>query len=93
MAKRRNKARKIREALAANPSASVRDIIETLKAQRVRVVPAQVYNIKSQMANGAGGAKTKGDQYAALIQAKKLADAMGGIDKARAALDVLAKLV
>jgi hypothetical protein len=31
--------------------------------------------------------------YASLIQAKKLADAMGGVDKAREALDVLAKLL
>ena len=87
MAKRRNKSAKIREALAANPDASVKEIIATLRGSRVRVVPAQVYAIRSTMGKG----KPKG--YDVLIQAKRMADAMGGIDKARAALDVLSKLV
>ena len=91
MAKRRNKAAKIRQALTDNPSASVKEIVATLKASRVRVVSAQVYAIRSTMSNGNG--KRKPNAYEALIQAKRLADAMGGIDKARAALDVLAKLV
>jgi len=87
MAKRRNKAAKIRAALAENPDASAREVVETLAAQRVRVTAAQVYNVKSTVA------KPKADGYASLIQAKRLADAMGGVDKARAALDVLAKLL
>jgi hypothetical protein len=37
--------------------------------------------------------KPRGDSYASLIRAKKLADALGGVDQARAALDVLAKLL
>ena len=37
--------------------------------------------------------RPKSGGYDALVQAKRLADAMGGIDKARAALDVLARLV
>jgi hypothetical protein len=55
----------------------------------VRVAASQVYNAKSQ------GSKThaNGDAYADLVAAKKLAVAMGGIDKARAALDALAKLL
>ncbi len=85
MAKRRNKAAKIRAVLAENPDASAREVVETLAAQRVRVTPAQVYNVKA--------GKPKANGYASLIQAKKLADAMGGVDKARAALDVLAKLL
>lgn len=87
MAKRRNKAAKIRVALADNPNASAKEIVRTLAAQRVRVTPAQVYNVKST------SAKPKENGYASLIQAKKLADAMGGVEQARAALDVLAKLV
>jgi hypothetical protein len=88
MAKRRNKASKIREVLAQlGHDASAKDVIGTLAARRVRVTAAQVYNIKSTMG------KPKADGYAALIQAKKLADAMGGVEKARQALDVLAKLV
>ena len=87
MAKRRNKAAKIRAALADNPGASAKEIVKALAAQRVRVTPAQVYNVKSTTA------KPKVDGYASLIQAKKLADALGGVEQARAALDVLAKLV
>ena len=87
MAKRRNKAAKIRALLADNPEATAKEIVKTLAAQRVRVSPAQVYNVKSTTA------KPKLDGYASLTQAKKLADALGGIDQARAALDVLARLL
>jgi len=87
MPKRRNKAAKIRALLADNPDATAKEIIQTLEAQRVRVTPAQVYNVKSMTA------KPKVNSYASLIQAKKLADALGGVEKARAALDVLAKLM
>jgi hypothetical protein len=38
-------------------------------------------------------AKPKLDGYASLIQAKKMADALGGVEQARAAPDVLAKLL
>ena len=37
--------------------------------------------------------KSKLDGYASLVQAKKLVDAMGGVEKARAALNALTKLV
>jgi hypothetical protein len=106
MAKRRvNKAAKIREALAANPQASVKEIIALLAAQRVKVVSPQVYAIRAKMGSAEvtsapadsspakPKAKKKTDQFAALIQAKKLADAMGGVDKARAALDILAQIL
>jgi hypothetical protein len=87
MAKRRNKAAKIRGVLAENPDATAREVIESLAAQRVRVSAAQVYNVKSTIG------KPRASGYDSLIQAKKLADAMGGVEMARAALDVLAKLV
>jgi len=94
MAKRRNKAAKIRQVLSDNPSASAKEVVELLAAQRTRVSAAQIYNVKSMMggtkARSSGGKLGKYDQ---LIQAKKLADAMGGIDKARAALDVLSRLM
>lgn len=37
MARRRNKAAKIRAFLAENPAATAREIVETMAAQRVRV--------------------------------------------------------
>ena len=86
MAKRRNNAAKIRAVLADKPDATAKEIVKTLAAQRVRVTPAQVYNVKSTTA------KPKVDGYASLIQAKKLADALGGVKDARAALDVLARI-
>jgi hypothetical protein len=93
MAKRSNsKAAKIRALLAERPDASAKEIVEVLAARRVRVTPAHVYNVKSTSANGKQVAR-KASGYESLIQAKKLAEAMGGVDKARAALDVLAKLV
>ena len=87
MAKRRNKAAKIRALLADNPDATAKEVVKTLAAQHVRVTPAQVYNVKST------AAKPQLNGYASLIQAKKLADALGGVKQARAALDVLAKLM
>lgn len=85
MAKRQNKAAKIRAVLADNPDASARDVVEALAAQRVKVLPAQVYGLMSK--------KPKLNGYDQLIAAKRLADKLGGVDKARAALDVLAKLL
>jgi hypothetical protein len=87
MAKRRNKAAKIRALLAENPNATAKEIVEKLAAQRVRVTPAHVYNVKSM------ASKPKMNGYESLVQAKKLADKLGGIENARAALDVLAKLL
>lgn len=93
MAKRRNKASKIREFLAERPDASAKEVVAALAAQRVRVSPAQVYNIKSTGAKPGRPGRPQASGYDSLVQAKKLADAMGGIDEARRALDVLAKLV
>jgi hypothetical protein len=90
MAKRRNKAAKIRAILTERPDATAREIVEALAAQRTRVSPAQVYNVKSSLGKPKSSARSNG--YANLLQAKKLADAMGGIDRARQALDLLAKL-
>ena len=87
MPKRRNKSAKIRALLSENPDASAKEIVEVLARQRVRVSPAQVYNAK------AGMAKPKDSGYASLIKAKRLADAMGGVEEARRVLDVLARLV
>jgi hypothetical protein len=95
LAKRRNKSAKIRDALAAHPKATAKEIVDALKAQHVRVSAAHVYNVKATMGKESHGRSSNGrsNAYDALIQAKKLADAMGGIDKAREALDVLAQLL
>jgi len=93
MAKRADsKAAKIRAVLAERPDAKAKEVVETLKAQKVKVTTAQVYNVKATSGNGKPAAK-KASGYESLIQAKKLADALGGVDKARAAMEVLARLV
>jgi hypothetical protein len=94
MAKRSNsKAAKIRTLLAERPDAKAKEIVEALAAKKVKVSVAQVYNVKSTSGNGKPVAKKASGGYESLIQAKKLADAMGSVDRARAALAVLAKLV
>ena len=98
MAKRSNsKAAKIRALLVERPDTKASEIVAALAAQKVKVTPGQVYNLKSTMGITTGGngkpAAKKASAYESLIQAKRLADAMGGVEKARAALDVLAKLV
>ena len=93
MAKRRNKAAKIREAIAEmGPDATAKEVVVALAARRVRVTPQQVYNVKSTT-SPPRKAKPQRDEYATLVQAKQLADALGGIEPARAALAVLAKLL
>ena len=93
-----SKAAQIRAVLAERPDAKAKEVVEALAAQKVKVTVGQVYNLKSTIdkassnGNGKPVAK-KASGFESLIQAKKLADAMGGVDKARAALDVLAKLV
>ena len=101
MAKRSDsKAAKIRALLKERPDAKAMEIVQALAAQKVKVSPAQVYMVKSASGKTTGrrgrpatSNNGKPTGIDALIQAKKLSDSMGGIDKARAAMAVLAKLV
>ena len=95
MAKRSDsKAAKIRALAASKPGITAREVIDTLAKQKVKVTAPHVYAI---LANGSkpkrGRPAKAGNKYASLVQAKRLADAMGGVEKARAVLDVLARLV
>jgi hypothetical protein len=92
MAKRRNKAAKIRAALTEmGTDTAPKDVIAALKAQRVKVTPQQVYMAKTQLGKSKGS-KRDSSPYASLLAAKQLVDKLGSVDKAREALDVLAKL-
>ena len=91
-----SKADKIRAIIAEKPEAKAKDIVEALAAKKVKVTLPQVYGLMSKASKPKRGrpARAKAsNKYESLVQAKKLADAMGGVEKARAALDVLAKLV
>jgi hypothetical protein len=90
MAKRRNKAAKIRAVLAEmGTDAPAKDVVAALSKQRVKVTPQQVYMTRTAL--GKKPAKTD-SPYAALLAAKQLVDKLGSVAKAREALDVLAKL-
>src|SRR5262245_50740780 len=105
MARRKtNKSAKIREYLSANPSATPSKIIEALKEKGVKVGASLVSQVKYGQMKGKNGRRKKRGRPAArsvngqrvdftqLVEAKTLADKMGGVERARQALDLLAKL-
>lgn len=99
-----NKAKTIRDYAEANPGAGPKAISAALKEQAVDASPAYVSTIlalarkakrKGKKAVGrpaGGGGGAGGDYLSVLIKAKKLAEQLGGVDKAKAALDALVKL-
>lgn len=100
-----NKAQAIRDILnSSGMQTPTKDVVKTLSDQGIVVSAAHVSNIKAQLrkgggksgANGAGrrGRKPAGDQVsvAALMEAKRLADRLGGIEQARAIFDALSRL-
>lgn len=90
MAKRRhNKAALIRQIEAEKPDATAAEIVAALAAKRVKVTPAYIYALRAK-GNGKPAALSGID---ALVKAKKMADALGGVDAARELLAALAKLV
>jgi hypothetical protein len=97
-----NKSLAIRTYKSNHRKAGPKEIVAALKAEGIDVSPAFVSTVLSNARRKGGkrGRKAaaapagRGDKaLASLIQAKKLSDAMGGIDKARAALDALAKIL
>lgn len=97
--KRGAKSQAIRDELEKNPKAAPKEIVEALKANRIKVTSQMVSTLRSKQ-NGAGKKRRKkrkaatGEMVAVetLVRAKKLAIQLGGIDKAREAIDALAKL-
>lgn len=102
-----NKSELIREILNGGADVRNKDVIATLKDRKIVVSPAQVSNVRTAMGkNGARKLRRRGRiargrpamsthdsvSLTSLIAAKKLAEAMGGVDRARIALDALAKL-
>ena len=99
-----NKSQAIRDMLRQQPSASPLAVSESLAKQGVKVSPGFVSTVKSK--SGAKKkrrrvkkkvgrpARPAGDtiSMSALVQAKRLADQLGGVDKAQDALSALSKL-
>jgi hypothetical protein len=99
MAKRgsgQNRSAAIRAYKDKNPDARPKAIAEGLAKDGVKVTAGYVSTVLSNERRKGGKRRKKragAKAYADLVQAKRLSDAMGGIDKARAALNVLAKIL
>lgn len=99
-----NKSVAIRSYRNDNPEAGPKAIAAALADDGIKVTPAFVSTVlsndkrKSGKSSGRGrgpGRRAAGSDSSvdSLIQAKKLADQMGGIEQARAALDALARIL
>ena len=96
-----SKSASIRNYKSDHPSAKPKEIAEALSKSGAKVTPAFVSTVLSN--DKRRGKKRKGGRkpgrpaaaggFESLVQAKKLADQMGGVAKAKAALDALAKLL
>ena len=105
MAKKRggtNLSAEIRKYVETNPKAKPKAIAAGLAVAGVKVTPTYVSTILSNERRKSGKRKRRGrkpgrpsgiDVHANLILAKRLADQMGGVIKARIALDTLAKIL
>ncbi len=93
-----NKAQLIKDALAADPKATPVEIAKSLKKHGITA--NYVSNVKSvgspkkKKKRGRPAATTSSDKVSLgdLVRAKKLADGLGGVDKAKSLLDAVAKL-
>jgi hypothetical protein len=109
MAKRaagQNMSAAIRDYLKDNPGAKPKAVSEGLAKAGVKVTPQYVSTVLSNDRNKPGKSKRGkkrgrvgrpagggNDVYANLVQAKRLVDQFGSVEKARAALDTLAKII
>ena len=97
-----NKSAEIRKYLSKKPKAGPKEITEALGQSGIVVTPGFVSTIKTAVNKKKGGRKKKsarGGQattdrvsLSTLVQAKKLIDEIGGVEKAKDALNALARL-
>lgn len=98
-----NKSQAVRDYLKTNRNAMPKDVVEALKAQGIEVSAQTVSTAKFMMKRkrrgkrAAGGRKSSAGNgemvsVSALLDAKKLIDKLGGIEKAKSALEALSKL-
>lgn len=104
-----SKAQAVRDAMAANRSAGPKEIADLLKAQGYEITASYVSLVKWQdgkkkrkpksgakavpAAAATGTALAGGLTIESLLQAKKLAEAMGGVETARKAIAALHELL
>ncbi len=99
MAKKKvNKTQLIKDALAATPDASPAEIAKSLKKHGITATYVSNVRAKAQPKKKKRTTKkkaaTSSDKVSLgdLVKAKKLADELGGVDKAKSLLDAVAKL-
>lgn len=96
-----SKSEAIRNYKSENPDAGPKAIAAALADDGIKVTPAFVSTVLSndkrksgRSAGGRRGRRSSGNaSLDSLIQAKKLAEQMGGIEQARAALDALERIL
>jgi len=101
-----NKSLEIRNYKEANPTASPKEIAEALNKSGLSVSAQFVSTVLSNAKKKGGkvgkrgrkpgrkpAAATAGGNYDHLIKAKKLVEALGGVDNARSAINALAQLL
>ena len=92
-----NKSQAIRDHLAKHPDDMPRAIVAALKKRNITATTTLVSVVKSRRRRRKKAATTQPTvsdkiSISALVQAKKMADQLGGIEEAQAALSALAKL-
>lgn len=95
-----NKSQAIRDALAKDPNVFPNELSATLIASGIKATPAFVSMIKFNMKAKKRKGKQNRDNQAngfvdatALVEAKKLVDRLGSIEKAKSLLGTLKKLL
>ena len=98
-ARAESKSQKIRDYIAANPEANAGAVQTALKKDGIRVSMALVYGTIGRARKRRGRGKKavvsqSNDKVSlnSLLEAKKLVERLGSLDKAKVALDALAKL-
>ena len=95
---RGTKSQAIRDYLAANKKAKASEVVAALAAKGIAVSAPMVYSLKARKKMGKrrrkaeASGQTVGLSISGLLAAKRLVDAVGGIEPAREALNALAKL-
>lgn len=89
----------VRELLTANPEVRNTEIIALLAAKKIKVTPALVSNLRKRMSTGGPlgkpGRPRKGAQdvsVASLVEAKRLADQLGGVSRTLDLLRILERV-
>jgi hypothetical protein len=98
----KSKSAAIRSYKNGHQQAGPKQIAEALGKEGMKVTPGFVSTVlsndrrkgrKGRRTATRSGVRSSGGPFESLVQAKRLADQLGGIDKARQALDALAKIL